>query len=172
MKRIGYLAVILTALVSTITYGSAPEPTPAPHVFEAAQIQQVYRILLDRDSLLLESILDVIQQKDIQDGQVFVTAGSVQQCTYHYVTSTDLQAKNVYRTVKGPFEILQAGGLIAAGEPHLHITLSSPGKGAFGGHLEKGCRVLYLAEVTIFKYAGSPLTRKNNEHGISLLQPK
>ena len=172
MKRIGYLAAILMALVSTITYGSAPEATPAPHVFEPAQIQQVYRILLDRDSLLLESILDVIQQKDIQDGQVFVTAGSVQQCTYHYVTSTDLQAKNVYRTVKGPFEILQAGGLIAAGEPHLHITLSSPGKGAFGGHLEKGCRVLYLAEVTIFKYAGSPLTRKNNEHGISLLQPK
>jgi predicted DNA-binding protein with PD1-like motif len=74
--------------------------------------------------------------------------------------------------VKGPFEILHAGGLIAAGEPHLHITLSSPEKGAFGGHLEKGCRVLYLAEVTIFKYVGSRLTRKNNEHGISLLQPK
>ena len=41
-----------------------------------------------------------------------------------------------------------------------------------GGHLEKGCRVLYLAEVTILKYAAPPLTRKSNEHGVSLLQAR
>ena len=70
----------------------------------------------------------------------------------------------------GPFEILNAGGMIANGEPHLHITLSSAAKGAFGGHLEKGCRILYLAEVTIVKFAGPPLIRKDNENGISLLQ--
>jgi hypothetical protein len=150
----------------------AQESTPAPRVFGTARVQEVYRVLLDRNSLLLESILDVIKQKNIQDGQVLVTSGSVQECTYHYVTSTALKAKNAYRTVKGPFEILDAGGLIAAGEPHIHITLSSPEKGAFGGHLEKGCRVLYLAEVTILKYAGQPLSRRNNENGISLLQPK
>ena len=74
--------------------------------------------------------------------------------------------------MKEPFEILNAGGLIAAGEPHIHITLSSPETGAFGGHLEKGCRVLYLAEVTILKYGRSPLSRKNNENGISRLQPR
>jgi hypothetical protein len=38
--------------------------------------------------------------------------------------------------------------------------------------LEKGCRILYLAELTILKYAGQPLSRKDNENGISLLQPK
>ena len=101
-----------------------------------------------------------------------MTAGSVQDCTYHYVTSTAPKAKDEFKTVKGPFEILNAGGIIAAGEPHIHITLSSSAKGAFGGHLEKGCRVLYLAEVTIMKYSGPPLTRKQNENGISLLQSK
>jgi hypothetical protein len=74
--------------------------------------------------------------------------------------------------VKGPFEILNAGGIIAAGEPHLHITLSSPDSGAFGGHLEKGCRILYLAEVTIWKYSGPPLSRTSNQNGVSLLQAK
>jgi uncharacterized protein len=88
------------------------------------------------------------------------------------VTSTAAKAKNAYKTVKGPFEILNAGGIIAAGEPHIHITLSSLGKGAFGGHLEKGCRVLYLGEVTILKYAGPALVRKDNENGISLLEAK
>ena len=85
---------------------------------------------------------------------------------------TAARAKNVYKTVKGPYEILNAGGIIADGEPHMHITLSTEGKGGFGGHLEKGCRVLYLAEVTIFKYSGPPLTRKENPNGISLLQIK
>ena len=57
-----------------------------------------------------------------------VTAGSVQECTYHYVTSTETKPKDEFRTVKGNFEILNGGGIIANGEPHIHITLSSPDK--------------------------------------------
>jgi predicted DNA-binding protein with PD1-like motif len=162
----------LTCLLLAASIAFAADAPPPPRIFGAAQIQEIYRVVLDRDALLLESILDVIRQKDIQDGQVLVTAGSVQECTYHYVTSTALKATNEFKTVKGPFEILNAGGIIAAGEPHLHITLSSPGKGAFGGHLEKGCRILYLGELTILKYAGPPLLRRENANGISLLQAR
>jgi predicted DNA-binding protein with PD1-like motif len=165
----GVLAMALLAVASSRAAGG---PDSTMHVFGAAHVQDVYRVVLDRNALLLESILDVIKQKNIQDGQVLVTSGSVQECTYHYVTSTALKAKNEYKTVKGPFEILNAGGLIADGQPHIHIALSSPEKGAFGGHLEKGCRVLYLAELTILKYSGPPLTRKNNQNGISILQEK
>ena len=74
--------------------------------------------------------------------------------------------------MKGPSEILSASGIIADGETHIHITLSNAEKGIYGGHLEKGCRVLYLAEFTVFRYAGSLLTRKSNENGIVLLQRK
>jgi len=145
---------------------------PEPRLFPAAQVQEVYRVLLDRDALLLESINSVIKQKDIRDGEVLVTAGSVQECTFHYVGSTDKLPKNVYKTVKGPYEILNAGGIIADGEPHIHITLSTEGMSVMGGHLEKGCRVLYLAEVTVLKYSGPSLIRKNNANGVSLLQLK
>ena len=158
------IAVLMTAL-----FARAAE---SPRVFGAAQVEEVYRVLLDRDALLLESITDVIKQKGIQDGLVIVTAGSVQECTYHYVTSTAQKPVNAYKTVKGAAEILNAGGIIASGEPHLHITLSTPAKGAFGGHLEKGCRVLYLGEITIMKYSGPPLTRKDNVNGVSLLQAR
>jgi len=68
-------------------------------------------------------------------------------------------------------EILNINGLIAAGEPHLHVTLSAD-KGAFGGHLEKGCQVLYRAEITIAKFSGPALARKPNKDGIPMLQPK
>jgi predicted DNA-binding protein with PD1-like motif len=162
-------AFVTAYLILQATGSAADTKAPEPRVFAGARIQEVYRVLLDRDALLLESIDSVIKQKDIRDGEVLVTAGSVQECTYHYVASIETKPKNVYKTVKGPYEILNAGGIIAGGEPHIHITLSHEGKAGVGGHLEKGCRVLYLAEVTIFKYSGPALTRKANENGISLL---
>ena len=60
-------------------------------------------------------------------------------------------------------------GLIAAGEPHLHMTLSSPEGAAFGGHLEKGCKVLYRAEITLSKFGGSKLERKVNKENVPVL---
>ncbi len=172
MERNRWMAAVIALGMMESVSSAAEGKTPRPKVFETAHIQDVYRVLLDRDALLLESIGEVIQQKNIQDGYVTVTAGSVQECTYHYVTSTALKPVNAYKTVKGPFEILTAGGIIAAGEAHVHITLSSSDQAAFGGHLEKGCRILYLAELTLFKYAGPPLTRKNNANGVSMLEPK
>jgi predicted DNA-binding protein with PD1-like motif len=74
--------------------------------------------------------------------------------------------------VKGPFEILNGGGIIADGQAHIHISLGAQDKAAFGGHLENGCRVLYLAEITIQKYAGPSLTRTRNEQGVALLKSK
>jgi len=145
---------------------------PAPQVFGPDHVTDVYRVSLDRGALLLESIDDVIKAKDVRDGQVVISSGSVQECTYHFVASTAAKAQNEYRTVKGPSEILSGSGIIADGEAHIHIALSNPEKGTYGGHLEKGCRVLYLAEFTVSRYAGSPLTRKSNQNGILLLQRK
>ncbi len=161
------------AVSAGTVYGqTAGKAGPPPKIFGGSKIEEVYRVVLDRNALLLESIMDVIKQKNIQDGEVIVSSGSVQECTYHYVSTTDPDAKNVYKTVKGPFEILNATGVIASGEPHIHITLSGPKTGAFGGHLENGCQILYLAEITFMKYSGPALTRKNNEHKISMLEAK
>ena len=160
------------ALLAVSLAPTAAAASDAPmQVFDSARVQDVYRVVLDRNALLLESINAVIREKDIRDGHVMVTAGSVSECTYHYVTSTAVKPVDAFKTVKGPFEILNAGGIIANGEPHIHMTLSSP-KGAFGGHLENGCRILYLGEITIVKYAGPPLERKKNENGVGLLRAK
>ncbi|MBV8070834.1 MAG: DNA-binding protein [Acidobacteriaceae bacterium] len=161
-------------LASALAIGTANlwSQVPAPQVFGPDHIADVYRVSLDRGALLLESINDVIKSKAIRDGQVIISSGSVEECTYHFVASTDLKPQNEYKTVRGPSEILSGGGVIADGEPHIHIALSNPEKGVYGGHLETGCRVLYLAEITVFRFVGTPLTRKSNEKGILLLQPK
>ena len=40
------------------------------------------------------------------------------------------------------------------------------------GHLEEGCRVLYLAEIAIEKYSEEELTRKKDNFGIAALSWK
>jgi predicted DNA-binding protein with PD1-like motif len=149
----------------------AESGTPAA-IFGGAQVKEVYRIRLDRDALLLESILEAIKKHDIQDGAVLTAAGSLQECTFHGVTSFAEKPVQKFTTLKEPLEILNINGIIAAGEPHLHMTLSKTSTAAIGGHLEKGCKVLYRAELTIAKFAGAPLARLPNEAGVPVLQKK
>lgn len=166
-------AVLCASLVSgSCTRNTTVAGDLGSKLFGGAQVREVFRLRLDRDDLLMESILKAIQQYNIQDGAVLTALGSVQECTYHSVKSLAATAEQEFTTVKGPTEILNANGIIAAGEPHIHITLSNREKGAFGGHLEKGCRVLYRAELTIAKFSGVPLARKLNLEGIPLLQSK
>ena len=57
-------------------------------------------------------------------------------------------------TMNDPMELSSLGVLIADGQPHLHVVLTSKARGAFGGHLENGCQVLSHAEITILKVFG------------------
>ena len=172
-------AVIVAAACVLVAATSCSRVPPAAaassldgKIFGGAQVQEVFRLRLDRDDMVLESLLEAIKQHNIQDGAVLSAVGSLQECTYHGVTSLAQVAQDRFVTVKAPLEILNANGIIAAGEPHVHITMSNFEKGAFGGHLEKGCRVLYRAELTIAKFAGTPLERKLNKEGTPLLQKK
>lgn len=139
--------------------------------FDGAKVSDVIRIRLDRGDLLLESILRAVEMHKIEDGSVTTGVGTVQQCTYHGVKSLAAQAEQQFHTVEGPIEVLNLNGIIAAKEPHIHITMADP-KGVFGGHLEKGCKVLYRAEITILKFSGTALARKANAQGIPMLQPR
>ena len=122
-----------------------------PAVFPA-QLSQVYRVRIDKDAMLLESISAAIQKHGIQDGAVLTAAGALAVCTFHGVGGTK-------QTVTEDMEINQLGGVIANGEPHLHVVLSNAKRGAFGGHLEEGCRVGNHVELTIAQFSGAPLQR-------------
>ncbi len=162
-KQLGLLFLALPVLA-----GAQTASTP-PKVFGGAQVREILRMRLDRGDLLLESIMDMIKKHDIHDGAVLTAAGSLQECTFHRVTSLAAKPQQEFMTVKEAMEIIGVNGIIAAGEPHLHMTLSN-GKGAFGGHLENGCKVLYRAEVTIAKFSGVRLARTPNAEGVPVLQ--
>lgn len=167
--RTRLLAVCL--LGSSVLPCVAADPA-ADKVIGGAQVQEVYRVRLDRGDLLLESIEAIIRKYDIQDGAVLTAAGSLSECTWHGVSSLAEKPVDKFTTRKGPMEILNVNGIIAAGEPHLHMTLAAAGSAAFGGHLEKGCKVLYRAELTIAKFSGTAVARLPNEAGVGVMQKK
>jgi hypothetical protein len=165
-----FVCVLGMAGMSATSARAADAVSPA--VFGGAQVQEIYRIRLDRGDLLLESINAAIKRYGIQDGLVLTAVGSLQECTYHAASTLATVAEDKYFTVKGPMELLNLNGIIAAGEPHLHMILSTIKRGAFGGHLEKGCKVLYRVEITIAKTSGPPLERKLNADQTPALQLK
>lgn len=157
MKLLYALALFVTAL-------------PAAEVFSGSRIEEVIRLRLDRDDLLLETIMDTIKKHNIQDGAVLSAAGTLQVCTFHAVKSMAAKPEQKFTTKQGPLEILNINGIIAAGEPHLHMTLGDTSGGAIGGHLENGCKVLYRAEITIAKFAGTKVARLPNNEGVPMMQ--
>src|SRR5689334_16654302 len=93
----------------------------APQVFGPEHITDVYRVSLDRDALLLESINDVIKAKNIRDSQVIISSGSLQDCTHHVVASTAAKPQNENTPVKGPSAIPSQSGSSADAEARIHI---------------------------------------------------
>lgn len=168
------LALFSGALLAgwCVSWVRATDLAAQTRVYGGAQIQEIYRLSLVRDDLILESINQAVKEHNIQDGAVLTTVGATQECSYHYVKSTAIQAEDVVVNQKGAAEILNASGIIANGEPHVHITLATPEKGAFGGHLENGCKVLYVSEITLAKFSGPPLTRTANKNGLPILVAK
>lgn len=115
-------------------------------------VQQVYRVRVDKDASLLEAIVSVIQKNGIKDGAVLTAAGALSVCTFHGVGGSK-------QTIAEDMEINHLGGVIAGGEPHLHVLLTNAKRGAFGGHLENGCKVGNRVELTIARFSGLALER-------------
>ena len=136
-----------------------------------AVVKEIYRLRLDPGDYLLEGIKEVINREGIKDGAVISGVGTLSECNMHWVTTTDFPSVQKKETLKGALELLSIQGIIADGVPHLHVSVSDTVR-AIGGHLEEGCRVLYLAEIVIAEYEGIPLTRRPNQYGTKMLERK
>lgn len=136
-------------------------------------IKRIHRLGLGPGDLVLESIRQFISDHQITDGAVLTGIGSLSACRLHWPEKAEYPPTDKFATFEGALEIAAIQGIIADGEPHLHIMLVEGGDGrTLGGHMEDGCKVLYLVELTIAEFDGSPMTRRPNEHGVKMLERK
>lgn len=115
-----------------------------------------------------ESILSACREMGVRNAIVTGGIGSLRKVRYHRIASTEDLPENEYLTVEGPIEMCALQGLILDGEPHLHITCCDR-EHAFGGHLEDGCEVQYLAEISLAELADADLTRRLDGVGVSYI---
>ena len=123
--------------------------------------------------MLLESLKEAIASQGIRNGAVVSGVGTLKTCRMHYIEHTGFPPQDRIFTLNKPLELVSVSGLIADGEPHLHIVVSCGQDEVYGGHLEAGNEVLYLAEIAILVFNELKLERRvDQERKIKLLQQK
>jgi hypothetical protein len=119
-------------------------------------------VRFDPGERLLEGLRELIRTEGIRMGLVVSGIGTLSDCRLHQAIAgyppNLMTRRQEYLELKGSYEIASIQGIIADGEPHLHITVCE-GHQTVAGHLEDGCVVMGVAEVAILRGEGPPLLR-------------
>jgi predicted DNA-binding protein with PD1-like motif len=122
---------------------------------------------------LLESIQRALVEKDIRSGVVISGIGTLKNLRMHYILHTDFPAADEIVNIVRPLELVNVSGVIADGQPHLHVTVSCGQNEVWSGHLEEGSIVAYLAEIAILKCTDLDMVRSlDPSRNIKLLARK
>jgi uncharacterized protein len=114
---------------------------------------------LENGEDLLECLQKLCVENKIRNGVILSGYGTLSYASFFGIQSTQYPPPDFYRWKKEEgYELLNFTGVIADYQVHAHLTISTEGK-ALGGHLEKGCRILTLAEVAIMKLENIKLKR-------------
>lgn len=140
--------------------------------FDKAGLGRTVVLRLDPGDYVLESIQRAADGLNIKDGYIATAIGTLDYCVLHMVTTTTNPPVATYpKWENTPLELVSVTGIIANGTPHLHATVSDK-QVACAGHLEPGCRILYLGEVVIQELTGQALERIRNANNVLELREK
>ena len=134
---------------------------------------EVVIIALEPGELLLESIREAVRARGIKSGAVVSGIGTLKTCRMHYIDHVGFPPTDTIFSLEKPLELLSINGLIANGEPHLHIVVSCGSNEVYAGHLEEASEVAYLAEIAVLAFNDLAIARYlDPQRRISLLGPK
>ena len=127
--------------------------------FASMNVTRIHILRIDPGEDVLESIKRFLKEAGLYQAVVLGGYGTLAAYHLHWVTHNRIPTNNLFRRGEGGMELLSMNGLVVEGEPHIHITLSTP-EGAFGGHLEPGCIAYVLCEVFFAEVEGVSMSRQ------------
>ena len=139
--------------------------------FVGNQIGRYVIIGLEKGDLILESIRSEAERLEIRNAIVTSGIGAACRMRYHRIEDTQNIPTDTFHTVEGPMEISHFGGLIVEGIPHLHVSFADHER-SYCGHLEDGCEIQYVGEISILEVLDLDITRLPNQYGVKLLSEK
>ena len=126
---------------------------------------------LEKGDLLLESIMEALKEYDIKNAIVTSGISATNRMCWHHINGfTDEPADTDY-VHEAPMEVGGISGLVLDGVPHLHITFADHDK-AWAEHLNEGCRVQYVGEISLIELLDVNLTRVADEYGVKKIADK
>jgi len=134
--------------------------------FTGKQTGRVLLIHLTHGDDLMKSIRQACKEIDLKTGILTGGIGSMRQTVYHYTDAKTEKPKDVHVTVDRIAELVSCQGIILEGEPHLHALFTETGGAvSHGAHVEDGCEIMYLAEISIIEVDDLPLGRRPGKYG-------
>jgi len=141
-------------------------------VFTGKKTGRVFFIRIDEGDDIIESVTSFIADHKVSDGIVSSAIGTLSSAVVHYITTTTYPSSfDFFRLNNRPIEVSSVNGLIVDGIAHLHAVVSD-GERVFSGHLEPGCKSLYIFEMAVIEVEGIDVTRKPNQHNKKQLESK
>lgn len=125
-----------------------------------SQATGVVVVQMEAGDLLLEGLRDLVRQANIHTGVLMTGIGSLSKARIHTVLTNVNPVEELYLDIPGPLEVTHFTGLIANYEPHIHISMCDPQMKFYGGHLEEGCQILTVSEITILRMPDLCLHRR------------
>ena len=140
--------------------------------FVAKPGTKLHILRLDPGDDLLGCVNELIEKENIVNAAVVSGIGTFDHCVMHMVMTTSFPAvEHFEKWDDKPLELSSIDGIIANGIPHFHMVVSDH-KYAYSGHVEPGCRILYLGELLIMEFEAEGLERIKNARGINELTKK
>ena len=118
---------------------------------------------LGTGDLLLETLRQVARETAMHTGVVLTGIGSLTFGRIHSVVTNDMPPTDRIFELTGPLEVVGFRGIIADYEPHIHISLMDKDCHFYGGHLEEGCTVLTLSEVSLLRVPDLRIVRRKRD---------
>jgi len=137
--------------------------------FLAESKGKVHLLRLDTGDDLLACVNALIAERGIENAVVVSGIGTFDRCVLHMVTTTGFPAvEHFARWEDKALELASVDGIVAGGVPHLHAVVSDT-QSTWAGHVEPGCRILYLGELALLEIDAPGLRRIANARGINEL---
>ena len=139
--------------------------------FVGNQFGRYLIIGLQKDDLILESIQKAVNEYGIKNAIITSGIAATYRMRWHHIKNTEDHPTDEFLEHSAPMEVGGISGMVIDGVPHVHCTFSDHER-AWAEHLEEGCRVQYVGEISMIELLDLDITRIPNEFGVKLISEK
>ncbi|HEX7587799.1 MAG TPA: PPC domain-containing DNA-binding protein [Anaerolineae bacterium] len=122
-------------------------------------VSRIHILRIDPGEDVLDTVKDFLKKTGLEQAIVMGGCGTLAAHSLHWVTHNRITTENAFARGEGGIEILGMSGMVVEGQPHIHVTLSTQ-QGAYGGHMEQGCKAYVICEIFFAQVEGKKLTRE------------